>query len=83
MHLKQPDAPSHLTVFGLQKDLLKCKQEARNLQGIKVKRKIFKSLNKLSTRSSSLLVRVGARRLDGSSSLSLYTWWGLWQTLCC
>ncbi|XP_023562368.1 dixin [Octodon degus] len=27
--------PSDLTVFGLQKELLKCKQEARNLQGIK------------------------------------------------
>uniref|UniRef100_A0A8C0JZ73 Dixin n=1 Tax=Canis lupus dingo TaxID=286419 RepID=A0A8C0JZ73_CANLU len=27
--------PSDLTIFGLQKELLKCKQEARNLQGIK------------------------------------------------
>ncbi|XP_035884462.1 dixin isoform X3 [Phyllostomus discolor] len=31
----------------LKKDLLKCKQEARNLQGIKVKRKTCNSLNKL------------------------------------
>uniref|UniRef100_A0A5F8AF55 Dixin n=1 Tax=Macaca mulatta TaxID=9544 RepID=A0A5F8AF55_MACMU len=28
-------SPSDLTIFGLQKELLKCKQEARNLQGIK------------------------------------------------
>lgn len=38
--------PSDLTIFGLQKELLKCKQEARNLQGIKVKRKQFNLLNK-------------------------------------
>lgn len=39
--------PSDLTIFGLQKELLKCKQEARNLQGIKVKRKTFNPFNKL------------------------------------
>ena len=39
--------PSDLIIFGLQKDLLKCKQEARNLQGIKVNRKTCNSLNKL------------------------------------
>lgn len=39
--------PSDLTIFGLQKELLKCKQEARNLQGIKVKRKTFNLLNEL------------------------------------
>lgn len=42
--------PSDLTIFGLQKELLKYKQEARNLQGIKVKRKIYNTVNKFSTR---------------------------------
>lgn len=42
--------PSDLTIFGLQKELLKYKQEGRNLQGIKVKKKTYSSLNKLFTK---------------------------------
>lgn len=51
--------PDLITLFGLQKELLKCKQEARNLQGIKVNRKTLNFLDKLSARYSSLLVGVG------------------------
>lgn len=57
--------PSDLTVFGLQKELLKCKQEARNLQGIKVNRKMFNPLTTLCPVKRSML-SVGVRRAVGS-----------------
>lgn len=63
--------PSDLTIFGLQKELLKCKQEARNLQGIKVKRKTFNPLNKLYTVKLSTH-SVGGRRLVGSGVLYIF-----------